>query len=270
MEKLVTLNAYRSDKIWGYEDWQFSTHPNGMTTLQATKQPLLDYLAKPLPILIKYLVANETLSVQVHPNDAYAKRHTTDLGKTECWYITKTQPGAQLICGLHADCDADILKSALLNNTLTDQLTYIDVAPGDMIYIPAGTVHAIMGGIELIEIQQSSDTTYRLYDWGRDREMHIEESLAVIDYQNLAGAGKISAVDFQQLVTPYFTVKKQLLEACNTHYFQQNTTFTLITGTCTLDDGTAQYSMQQNETLLIHHGSTITLHGQATYLLTTW
>ncbi len=134
-----------------------------------------------LPLRFKFIDAHEDLSVQVHPDDASAQviEHEP-FGKTEAWYILHAEPGAQLIHGFARDVDAGRVTEHLHKNRLSDLLAHVSVQSGDVILVPAGTVHAIMRGIVLAEIQQNSDTTYRLYDWGRtSRELHIAQSLRV-------------------------------------------------------------------------------------------
>lgn len=206
MTEMFTTEPFYSPRPWGYELWTFSTHRNGQSLVLPPKQPLLEYLGKPAPILIKVIKADEALSVQVHPGDEYAKIHENDKGKTECWYILDCKEDAKLLVGIKPGLNREKMAQILADGTLADAVEYIDINPGDMIYIPSGTVHAIMGGIKLLEIQQSSDSTYRMYDWGRDREMHIEKSLDVIDYSCSNGAGKIE--NFVKLETPYFNVEK--------------------------------------------------------------
>ncbi|MGL6008549.1 MAG: type I phosphomannose isomerase catalytic subunit [Culicoidibacterales bacterium] len=267
---MLKLEPFYSPKVWGYEHWQFSTHPNGMTVVAENQQPLQAYFEQPLPILIKYIVANETLSVQVHPDDSYARAHTSDRGKTECWYITEATPGAQLICGLVPGCDESKLATAIHDGTLEEHLLYLDVQAGDMIYIPAGTVHAIMGGLKLIEIQQSSDTTYRLYDWGRDRETHISESLAVIDFEQKNGAKKIEAQAFTKLETPYFTVVKEQVQTQMTQVLKKPTTLTFLSEGMHITKGATSYHPAKNETMYLDTNTEIQIHGSGEVLQTTW
>lgn len=142
----------------------------------------------PFPLLLKLIDARDRLSVQVHPGDYYAREHHGKLGKNEAWVILDAEPGAQLIVGLQEGVTREQLKQASLAGPDVEHLLRkVDVQPGDVYYIPAGIVHAICGGITLYEIQQSSDVTYRLYDWGRvdsagrGRELHLDHSLAVLD-----------------------------------------------------------------------------------------
>lgn len=207
--KMFVTEPFYSPRPWGYELWTLSTHRSGQSKVLPGEENLLDYLKEPLPILIKIIKADEPLSVQVHPNDEYAGIHENDKGKTECWYILDCDPDAKLLVGIEEGMTRESMREVLREERIADVAKYISVKPGDMIYIPAGTVHAIMGGIKLFEVQESSDSTYRMYDWGRKREMHIEKSLDVIDYSCSNGAGKIE--NFTRLETPFFNVEKVIV-----------------------------------------------------------
>ncbi|MBR0481948.1 MAG: class I mannose-6-phosphate isomerase [Firmicutes bacterium] len=151
--------------IWGTEDWIYEDEH----------------------LLIKRIDARDKLSVQVHPDDVYAKAHGLENGKTECWYITECEDGAFLYCGMEKGLSEDELRRCLEDGSIESHLTKVCVHPGDFIFIPAGTVHAIGAGIKLIEVQQNSKTTYRLYDYkrlgpdGKERELHIDSALECID-----------------------------------------------------------------------------------------
>lgn len=131
-------------------------------------------------ILIKYIFTSEKLSVQVHPSDADTEAAGLGRrGKEECWLITSAEPGASLAIGFKEKLDAEVVRAAALDGSIEDLLVWHPVTVGDFFYIPAGTVHAIGAGVSLIEVQQTSDITYRLYDYGRPRELHLDEALAV-------------------------------------------------------------------------------------------
>lgn len=130
-------------------------------------------------ILVKYLFTSDKLSVQVHPSDAQAL--VGEEGKEECWLILDAEPGAKLAIGFKDDISAEAMRSAALDGSIEDLLEWHEVAAGDFFYLTAGTVHAIGAGISLVEVQQSSDTTFRLYDYGRPRELHLERAVAVAD-----------------------------------------------------------------------------------------
>lgn len=142
------------------------------------------------PLLAKFIDANDQLSVQVHPDDAYARDHEGGkLGKTEAWYILHAQPGARIVYGLEHSTTPEEVRRAIADSQLERLLHEVVVREGDVVFVPAGTVHAIGAGIILYELQEYSDVTYRLYDYGRlqtngqPRELHIEQSLAVMRYE---------------------------------------------------------------------------------------
>ena len=138
-------------------------------------------IEKDFPLLIKLITAKDKLSVQVHPNDEYAERVENDLGKTEAWYVVDAAEGASLIVGTK-DCDKEKFKKAIEDENLEPYLNKIPVKKGDFFYVQSGLVHAICEGILIAEIQQSSDTTYRVYDYNRGREIHVDKALDVIDF----------------------------------------------------------------------------------------
>ena len=170
------------------ESWEISAHPGGecsawgMPLSQAVARygnALLGDAPSPFPLLIKLLDARENLSVQVHPDDALALRlEGQPYGKTEAWYVLAAQPGAELIVGI--DGTPEQIRAAAAAGRLDGCLRRIPVKARDAVYIPAGTVHALTAGIVVYEVQQSSDTTYRLYAWGRDDVLHIEQSIAAL------------------------------------------------------------------------------------------
>lgn len=220
------------------EAWMIGEHPNGTTA--AANGPLagqsLDAIRERLgaewfgtrgispktgrfPLLIKLLDCSDDLSVQVHPNDNYERLGPGELGKTEMWYVLDAKPGAKIIYGLREGVDRAALAAAIAENRILDCLQEVSVSAGDTFYIPAGTVHALGAGVLVAEIQQNSDTTYRLYDYdrpgldGKPRELHIEDSLNVIAYDG-SGASRGTtelARDNEWLAiasSPYFQVEK--------------------------------------------------------------
>ncbi|MDP3906203.1 class I mannose-6-phosphate isomerase [Novosphingobium sp.] len=131
-------------------------------------------------LLVKYIFTSEALSVQVHPSDAQTMAAGLGRqGKEECWLVIAAEPGARLGIGFRESVDAATLRAAALDGTIEHLLEWHPVVPGDFFYIPANTVHAIGGGISLVEVQQNSDITYRLYDYGRPRELHLDDGIAV-------------------------------------------------------------------------------------------
>jgi mannose-6-phosphate isomerase len=132
-----------------------------------------------LPLLVKFLFTSGKLSVQVHPDDAYAAKHENSRGKTEMWHVLAAEPGACIAAGFREPVSAERLRAAALSGEIEELLAWHEARPGDTFFIPAGTVHAIGAGLTLCEIQQLSDVTYRLYDYGRPRELHLDQSLSV-------------------------------------------------------------------------------------------
>jgi mannose-6-phosphate isomerase len=132
-----------------------------------------------LPLLAKYLFTSEKLSVQVHPSDEQAQARGLPRGKTECWYVLDAEPGATIGLGLRRPLTREELREAALDGSIVDRIDWHPVRAGDFLYVPPGTIHAIGEGISLLEIQQNSDVTYRLFDYGRPRELHLDDSVAV-------------------------------------------------------------------------------------------
>jgi mannose-6-phosphate isomerase len=139
------------------------------------------------PLLVKLLFPAEKLSVQVHPDDAQARALGETRGKTECWYVLEAEPGAAVALGLKAGVSVDDVKAAVADGTMEELLEWVPVSVRDMLFVDAGTVHAIGPGVVLLETQQTSDVTYRLYDYGRPRELHLEKGLQVIRPKTAAG-----------------------------------------------------------------------------------
>ncbi len=141
------------------------------------------------PLLIKVLFPREKLSVQVHPDDALAQQKGEPRGKTECWYALDAKPDAKVALGLAPGTTPEAVREAIAAHTLEDLLGWLPLHTGDMVYVDAGTVHAIWPGSVILETQQTSDTTYRLYDYGRPRELHVDASLEAMRVET--GAGKV-------------------------------------------------------------------------------
>ena len=200
--KLKTVYGKQSDLEIVAESWELSTHPAGICSIATGEYAgmlLKDYLKlqgkkvigtkarveDDIPILIKLIDAKDNLSVQVHPDDAYAKVHENDLGKTEMWYVLEADEGAKLVYGFKEDLTKEAFREAIESDTLSDKLNYVDVHKGDVFFITPGTMHAIGKGIVIAEIQESSNVTYRVYDYGRvgadgkPRQLHIEKAIEV-------------------------------------------------------------------------------------------
>ena len=196
---MIKLNAIKSEKIWGYELWIASTHPNGC------QKEFIDALGGEYPLLVKVIQADDTLSIQVHPDDDLAVKLEGEgnRGKTECWYVLDAAPDAKLVYGIKENATKEELAKAIEESKLDPYLKFVNVKKGDFIFIPAGTVHAIGAGLRLMEVQQSCDLTYRLYDWGRGREVHIEKGLAVIKQEEMIPVAPMP----QEFDCKYFTLE---------------------------------------------------------------
>jgi mannose-6-phosphate isomerase len=168
------------------------------------------------PLLVKFLFTGSRLSVQVHPDDELAQKVGLPCGKSECWYALAAKPGAQVALGLKAGTRLEDFERAIEDQRAEDLLNWVDVHTGDVLYVAAGTVHTIGGGMVLVETQQTSDITYRLYDYGRPRELHITEGLAATKLHTNAGKVVRRANDPPDLLvrSPFFQVEKIRLREC--------------------------------------------------------
>ncbi len=249
MAEPLFLKSQMHEKIWGGtklhdvfgyeipskttgEYWAISAHPNGVSTIAngRYKGYGLDQLyreekalfgnpkSEVFPLLTKILDANDWLSVQVHPDDTYALEHEGELGKTECWYVIAADEGAEIIYGHNAKSKEE-LAQMITAGDWEHLLTKIPVKAGDFFYVPSGTMHAIGKGILILETQQSSDTTYRVYDFdrkdasGKTRDLHLKQSIDVLTIgkpANSTPARVISGnLDLTTLVSnAFFTVYK--------------------------------------------------------------
>ncbi|WP_291576419.1 type I phosphomannose isomerase catalytic subunit [Clostridium sp. UBA4548] len=179
------------------ESWEISCHKNGSSIISngkyegiTLKELITLYKDKVLgerfqeeefPLLLKFISASDNLSVQVHPNDYYAKLLEEDRGKTEAWYVLEAEEGANLIIGTKG-CNKNDFMEGIERGTLEKCLNIIPVKKGDVFFIESGLIHAIGKGVVLLEIQQSSDITYRVYDYNRGREIHVDKAMKVIDF----------------------------------------------------------------------------------------
>jgi mannose-6-phosphate isomerase len=191
----------------------------GSTLQQAVGAHALELVgdagATEFPLLVKILFPEEKLSVQVHPDDVFAQELGAPRGKTECWYILEAQPGASVALGLKPGVGAEEIRAGVAAQTLESLLEWVPVKAGEMVFVDAGTIHAIGPGLVILEIQQTSDITYRLYDYGRSRELHVEAALHVT--KTKTAAGKIAPVagdGFERLIAQrYFVADRFDLKA---------------------------------------------------------
>jgi mannose-6-phosphate isomerase len=174
---LVALQAHYHEKVWGTPDLSplFPPHAKNIGEIWLLPPP-----GEPeLPLLFKFLFTSGRLSVQVHPDDDFAGKHENSRGKTEMWHVLRADAGAELGIGFREELSPERLESSALSGEIEQLLDWRPAQAGDTVFIPAGTVHAIGAGLAICEIQQNSDVTYRLYDYGRPRELHLEKGALV-------------------------------------------------------------------------------------------
>lgn len=223
---------------------------------------------KYFPILIKLIDAKENLSVQVHPSDDYALKNENSFGKSEMWHIISADKGSGLYVGLNKKCSKEEIKQALENGNILDYLNFFPVKPGDTFIIDPGTIHAIGKGVRLIEIQQNSNLTYRLYDYnrvdkfGNPRELHIQKALEVINYNKY----KAKKSDGNLLAdNQYFTVKEVgfigeiELKADEKSFIS----FTFLSGEGKVDD----IDFNQYDTFFLPYGKKCLVKGKGTLII---
>ena len=245
------------------ESWEIAGHEDGTSTVENglyAGWPLtrvhaelgLDLIGQnnawaqargKFPLLIKLLDASKPLSVQVHPNDAYALAHEgNELGKTEMWVVLHAEPNAELILGVRQGTTPDAFRRAIDETRLEPYLHRVPVAAGDHVCVPSGTLHAIMGGLLIAEIQQNSNTTYRVYDWGRvgadgkPRPLHVSKAMDVIDFERVE-----PGVPRPVVITEESGFRRELL--CRNPYF--------VTERLVLDPGVAFGGERHGDTLEI-------------------
>ncbi len=305
LDRPFKLQPVLKEKIWGGrkletilekklppgkygESWEASTHPNGTNIIGSGElrgmsldkaiekypkellgETVLEQGYKTLPVLIKFIDATDKLSVQVHPDDNYALKHENDRGKTEMWYVLHTEGKQQLIYGLKEGTTRQSLREAIDSNRIEKYLRYVDIKRGDLLFVPAGTVHAILGGVLILEIQESSDSTYRLYDWnrvgfdGKPRPLHIDKALEVINYntnQNVTIPTREPTEYgyFSKLVRcPYFNTDLYVLQRAMHFRKEKRKGFEiliLIKGKLVMETSEENYTIKKGETIFIPPG----------------
>lgn len=194
--RLIDEFGFEDEEKICAEAWMLSAHPDGASIIDGGEfngKTLPEYIKSNgrkilgancqrfeyLPVLIKFIDARENLSVQVHPPDDYAKIHEGQLGKSEMWYVLDAAENSRLYCGFNKKISRDEFSARIKNNSLIEVLNAVPSRRGDVIFIPAGTIHAVGKGVLLAEIQQNSNVSYRIYDYGRDRPLHIDKALDV-------------------------------------------------------------------------------------------
>ncbi len=202
---IMLLERHFVEKPWGRTDL-----PAAFGAPAAARIGEIWYAGKngvAMPILVKWLFTSAALSIQVHPSDADAKARGLPSGKEECWYIVDAEPGAVLGIGTTRTLAPDELRAAALSGEITELIDWKPAKAGDFYYIASGTIHAIGAGITLVEVQQPSDITYRLFDYGRARDLHVDSAVSVSHAQPYADSRSGRATDNCRLVSgPHFWI----------------------------------------------------------------
>ena len=300
--KLKTIYNKKSDFKTIAESWELSTHSAGESTIESGEYKglkLSEYFAKAgksvlgwnctqfanLPVLIKLIDAKAPLSIQVHPSDEYALRVEKESGKTEMWYILDCEENASLYFGVNRALSKDEFRAKIEDDTLLDVLNKVPVHMGDVFFIEAGTIHAIGAGILICEIQQNSNTTYRVYDYGRKdangntRELHIDKAL---DVCNLMPCGATGA---QRKIESLSGFTRRLLASCRyftTYHYNVDTSCTLeiaedsfrsiifTEGSGFVSSDETVFQFVKGESYFVPAGnSTVTVNGKCEFILTT-
>ncbi len=309
----IFLNPVLQEKIWGGsklqtqfnltlpndsigEAWCISAHPHGVSTVTSPSQFQglgLDELYEQhpelfgedhptsFPLLIKILDANDDLSVQVHPDDTYASQNEgpNELGKTECWYIISAEPGASIVYGHHAQSRQEFEAMVEAGNW-DGLLRRIEVKAGDFFYVPHGTIHAIGAGIVILETQQNSDTTYRVYDYDRRdndghlRDLHISQSADVTHFPHqdaevtISTEKSLTSAENHLLSNEFFSVYKwQVVDHLSVNLPKAYYLVTVIEGAGQLTVAGTSYELKLADSFILPHGvDNIELSGSMTII----
>lgn len=283
------------------ESWEVSAHPNGpsvvaegpwagktLPELVAEHGPALvgkaihERFQGKFPLLIKYLDIHDKLSIQVHPDDAYALAKEGEFGKSECWYVLSASPDAKLIVGMAPGVDAAVFARRSQAGDWSGLFREVPVAPGDFLHVTPGTVHASLTGSVLIcEVQQNSDTTYRIYDFdrlenGKLRPLHLDKALEVIDFASgpkLSHAGQrprstVGGTIVEPLVQdPYYTVDRlEVTSSWDEAAEDRFRVFSILAGGGTLSHRGQNYRLEAGETWLLPAGLAVRVTGTVSIL----
>lgn len=291
-ERLKKEYGKQSDDIVA-ETWELSCNPNGLSIVDSgtykgmTLKDALDKMGADclgtsaaafdfFPVLIKLIDAKNSLSIQVHPNDEYALKNENSYGKTEVWYIVDAVEGAFLYCGFNKDIDKDEFVQRIKDNTLLEVLNKVYVKKGDVVFIDAGTVHAINAGILIAEIQQNSDLTYRIYDYnrlgadGKPRPLHIEKAIAVTDFSKKETVNNNKANDNMLCTCPYFEVYRHNVNGSANLKSTEKSFHCLLCleGDAKVVSGNQSVVLNKGKCLFIPADTEYTVDGNCEFLLT--
>ena len=255
----IRLETRLLEKVWGSEDlapWFPSTGQKiGEVWFEAD-----------LPLLIKFVFTSGALSVQVHPGDEFAAARENSRGKTEMWYILRADPGAQLAIGFRETITPERLREAAVSGEIEKLLNWIPVSGGDAFFIAAGTVHAIGAGLAICEIQQHSDITYRLYDYGRPRELHLDKAAQVASLKGMVAKPAMLPIDCEYFHTELARITLPFEYKPEAERFH---VLIFLSGLGSIGD----QSFQEGQAWLVPAGSpafTITPQSDAVKFLRTW
>ncbi len=300
---MIKLQPVLKDYLWGgmklgplfgrdnggkkmSESWEVSVHPDGESLCEGGT--FADYLrAHPtavdkegsdFPVLIKYIDAAQNLSVQVHPDDAFARREENDNGKTEMWYIVQADAGAGIYCGFRRDTGREEFLRRVADGTVEELLNFIPVKAGDCYLIKAGTVHAIGAGCVICEVQQSSNVTYRVYDYnrlgadGKPRQLHVEKAVRVINFAKFrdeTGSGapeQVAGGSLRRLTAcSYFSCRELALDGTYTECNDRSFTAVNVLSGEGRADGTP---FRAGDSFFVPCGEAFSLEGNARIILT--
>lgn len=296
--RLKTEYGLACDTEIAAEGWMLSCHPDGpsivangpyagMTLPQVLERCGGEALGSHaaafpyFPLLIKLIDAKQNLSVQVHPSDEYALKHEGEFGKTELWYVVDCEPGAELIYGFTDTVSKEELARRIHDNTLAEICNHVSVQAGDVFFIPAGTLHAIGGGILIAEVQQNSNTTYRVYDYGRvgadgkPRPLHIEKALDVtacdkttIPYGQIGevhthGRNAVRTLARCPLFSTELLTLNETFSLCNANSF---VSLVCLNGEATLTYSSERLPIQKGDSIFIPAGVSVIIDGAAELL----
>lgn len=275
-DRLPKEYGYETDLPRVAEAWVLSCHPAGSSVVQNgpyagwTLPAVLEDWGETgeFPLLIKLIDARDRLSVQVHPDDAYARRVEGEQGKTEMWYVLDCEPGAQLLYGVNRELTRAEFEEHIRDNTIHEIARYVSVKRGDCFFIPAGTLHAIGAGILLAEVQQNSATTYRVSDYGRPgadgkpRELHVDKALdvTVLTPTPLNTHGETAAGVRRLATCPYFTAEVwTVAEEMTLPAIDTFRSLLCLSGAGTLTAHGVDYPVKKGDSVYLPAGSAYTL-----------
>ncbi len=291
MDKIIKLSKDHKELIWGTEDWVVSGHGNGQSRvnggsydnmlvselIQAHPEVFNHQVVEQLPLLIKVIDTHDDLSVQVHPGDEYAKKHENSLGKTECWYILDAASDSDIIVG-HSAPDKQTMQTKINDQALIDCLNVMPIKKGDFFNIPSGTVHAIRKNTTILEVQQSSDITYRLFDYNRVqadgslRELHINKALDVIDFEQENADHKPVVKELDDLVATAL-IKSEFFDVFKFDIINPsviNNDFDYVLGVA-IEEGVVinGEALAMHEGFIIPHNVDLEVSGSGSFVITT-